>query len=130
MISWGFSCACSICRQPSDHIEASDKRLKTIQELKEKLNDWAEPLPDRTSMAEYLVDLYRTERMEGQIVHAYEAAAYAYAVAGDEFGTKKYATLAWEALTILYGADHELTVDMGEMRTDPQSHRTWKYAAK
>jgi hypothetical protein len=68
--------------------------------------------------------------MEGQISTAYEAAAYAYAVVGDEFMTKKYATLAWESLIIMFGADHELTVDMADMLENPTEHRTWKFGAK
>lgn len=111
-------------------MDASDKRLAMIQEIKEKLNNWTDPLPNRTKMAEYLIDLYKTERMEGQISTAYESAAYAYAVIGDEYMVKKYATLAWESLTILYGGDHELTVEMEELLQKPTEHRTWLYGSK
>jgi len=128
MTSWGFACTCSICRQPADHVHASDKRLAEIKRVKEMLNDWTEPRPDRPKMAEYLVKLYEQERLHAPIATAYEAAAYAYSVIGDEYNTAKWAGLAVEALTILYGSDHELTQDLETLMLKPREHRTWNFS--
>ncbi|KAF2668065.1 SET domain-containing protein [Microthyrium microscopicum] len=130
MVSWGFACSCSICRQPADHIAASDNRIAQIHSIKEKLNDWTTPQPDRTKMAELLIDLYKQERLHAPIATAFEAAAYAYSVIGDRYNTIKYAGQAVEALTILYGADHDLTVDLAGMMNEPETHRTWKFSVK
>ncbi|KAE9985668.1 hypothetical protein EG328_007082 [Venturia inaequalis] len=126
-ISWGFNCACSICRQPSTHVTASDTRLRLIKALKLKLNDWTEDQPNRTAMAETLIQLYQQERLDVPIATAYESAAYAYAIEGDEFTARKYAALAVESMTIYYGASHPLTLDLEVMMLDPKQHRTWLY---
>jgi len=127
-ISWGFACGCSICRQPADHIDLSDKRLQIIKSLKDKLNDWTEPQPERPKMAELLIDLYEQERLFVPMATGYEAAAYAYSVIGDEYRTMMYAGKAVDALTIMYGAEHELTLDMEIMMRDPKLHRTWLFS--
>ncbi|TID21693.1 SET domain-containing protein [Venturia nashicola] len=126
-LSWGFTCSCSICRQPETHVAASDARLRLIKALKEKLNDWTEDQPARAQMAETLIQLYQQERLDVPIATAYESAAYAYAIEGDEFTARKYAALAVESMTILYGASHPLTLDLEVMMLDPTQHRTWHY---
>jgi len=78
-------------------------------------------------MAETLISLYEQERLEVPIATAYESAAYAYAIEGKEFEARKYAMLAVEAMTIMYGADHPLTLDLEVMMLDPKQHRTWLY---
>lgn len=127
MASWGFACSCSICRQPADHINLSDNRLRLIKSLKDELNNWTEPLPQRTQKAELLIDLYKQERLLIPISTGYEAAAYAYSVEGDEVKTQFYAARAVDALTIMYGGEHELTMDMETMMMNPTEHRTWLY---
>jgi hypothetical protein len=78
-------------------------------------------------MAETLIQLYTQERLDVPIATAYESAAYAYAIEGDEFRAKRYAALAVESMTILYGAEHPLTMDLEVMMLDPTQHRTWLY---
>ena len=107
---------------------ASDKRLDQIRKLKDLLNDWTQEKPDRPKMAELLISLYEQERLHAPIATAYEAAAYAYSVIGDEYKTMEYAGKAVEALTILYGADHELTQDLEHLMLEPSKHRTWKFS--
>jgi hypothetical protein len=78
-------------------------------------------------MAETLITLYEQERLDVPIATAYEAAAYAYAIQGDEMRARKYAALSVESMTILYGADHPLTMDLEVMMLNPKDHRTWLY---
>jgi hypothetical protein len=78
-------------------------------------------------MAENLITLYEQERLDVPIATAYESAAYAYAIEGDEFRARKYAALAVESMTIFYGAEHPLTLDLEVMMLDPRQHRTWLY---
>lgn len=125
--SWGFACSCSICRQPADHINLSDKRLRLIKSLKDELNNWTEPLSQRAQKAELLIDLYNQERLLTTISTGYEAAAYAYSVEGNEAMTQLYAAKAVDALTIMYGGEHELTMDLETMMLNPKEHRTWLY---
>jgi hypothetical protein len=127
--SWGFACQCSICRQPASHVAASDKRLRMIKALKILLNDWTEDQPDRVQMAELLTTLYEQERLHVPIATAYEAAAYAYSVMGDEYKAMERAALAVEAMTIFYGADHPLTLDLEMLMLNPKEHRTWLYTS-
>jgi hypothetical protein len=127
MVSWGFACQCSVCRQPKLHVAASDKRLRMIKALKGLLNDWTEDKPDRAQMAELMVTLYEQERLDVPIAQAYEAAAYAYSVVGDEFATMTWASKAVEAMTILYGGEHPLTQDLEVLMLNPSEHRTWLY---
>jgi len=78
-------------------------------------------------MAETLVTLYEQERLDVPIATAYEAAAYAYAIIGNEHKARKYAALSVESMTIMYGAEHPLTVDLEVMMLNPKDHRTWLY---
>lgn len=78
-------------------------------------------------MAETLIQLYQQERLDVPIATAYESAAYAYAIEGDEFTARKFAALAVESMTIFYGATHPLTLDLEVMMLDPSKHRTWLY---
>jgi hypothetical protein len=78
-------------------------------------------------MAETLITLYEQERLDVPIATAYESAAYAYAIEGDEFKARRYAALAVESMTIFYGAEHPLTLDLEVMMLDPKQHRTWLY---
>ena len=126
-LSWGFACQCSICRQPQSHVSASDQRLALIKKIKEQLNDWSEAKPNRAELAETLIELYDRERLYVPIATAYEAAAYAYAMLGNADKAQKYASLSVEAMTILYGADHALTMDLEVMMLNPKDHRTWLY---
>ncbi|KAF2401519.1 SET domain-containing protein [Trichodelitschia bisporula] len=126
-LSWGFNCTCSICRQPADQIAASDDRLGQIAVLRDALNDWTTISPHRAQDAELLVALYEMERLHVPVASGYEAAAYAWAVRGDEARTRMWAAKAVEAMTILYGGDHELTKDLGVLMRDPKNHRTWLY---
>jgi len=127
MASWGFGCTCSLCRLPSDHVEASDKRLKMIHKLKKQLSDWSKPIPDRSKMAELMVELYKQERLDMSLAYAYEHAAYAYAVEGDHYNTVKYASLATDALTIILGKAHS-TIEMEQLMLNPTKHRTWLWS--
>jgi len=129
MVSWGFACQCSLCRQPASHLSASDKRLRMIKALKTLLNDWTEIQPERAQMAELLVTLHEQERLDVPIALAYEAATYAYSIIGDEYKTMTWASKAVEAMTILYGNDHPLTADLEVLMLNPTEHRTWKYQA-
>lgn len=79
-------------------------------------------------MALTLIQLYKQERLDVPIATAYESAAYAYAIEGDEFTARRYAALAVESMTIFYGASHPLTLDLEVMMLDPKMHRTWLYS--
>jgi hypothetical protein len=129
MLSWGFRCTCSLCRQPESHLYASDLRLSMIKSLKERLNDWSEDLPDRSAMALTLVELYHLERLYVPIVSAYEAAAYAFSVAGDRWRAIEWASKAVEAMTIFYGGEHTLARDLEGLMMAPELHRTWLFSA-
>jgi hypothetical protein len=100
-----------------------------IKALKKLLDDWTEIQPERPQMAELLVALHEQERLHVPIALAYEAATYAYSIAGDEYKTMKWASKAVEAMTILYGSDHPLTADLEVLMLNPLQHRTWKYQA-
>jgi hypothetical protein len=128
-VTWGFTCSCSICRQPESHIRASDIRLDLIRNLKDQLNDWSVDNPDRVRMGLTLVELCKMERLYVGITSAYEATAYAYSVAGDRWGAMEYAGKAVEALTIFYGPEHNLTRDLEVMMVEPEKHRTWLWKA-
>jgi hypothetical protein len=128
-LSWGFTCQCSLCRQPWTHIRASDVRLEQIKNLKNELNDWSEDKPHRISMALNMIDLYELEGMWVRVAAGYESAAYAYSVAGDKWNTMKYAAKAVESLTLFYGAEQTLAMDLESMMLQPEKHRTWLWRA-
>jgi hypothetical protein len=124
MLSWGFVCSCSICRQPYDHILASDRRLAKIKEIKAELDDWQRMKP-RVKMSQLLNSLYQQERLSGSA--ALQHATYAYSAEGDEANTIHYASLAVEILTLLMGSESDQTLDMLKLMQDPKSHHSWKF---
>jgi hypothetical protein len=97
--------------------------------LKRSLNDWETPMShaDRIGKAELLVDLYSQDRLWVGLSSGYEAAAYAYAVAGDEQNTKRWASKAVDSLLLLWGDAPDMIGDMEELMLRPTAHRTWKW---
>jgi hypothetical protein len=121
MYSWGFRCSCSICRQPYDHIQASDRRLSKIKEIKAELDDWKKTKP-RIEMSQLLTSLYEQERLSAPA--GLQHATYAYSATGDEANTIHYASLAVELLTLIMGSENDQTLDMLALMTDPKSHHS------
>lgn len=124
MLSWGFRCSCSICRQPHDHILASDRRLTKIREIKAELDDWKKTKP-RIEMSQLLTSLYQQERLSAPA--GLQHATYAYSAKGDEANTIHYASLAVELLTLVVGSENEQTLEMVSLMQDPKSHHSWKF---
>jgi len=124
MASWGFRCSCSICRQPYDHILASDRRLTKIQEIKAELDDWKKIKP-RIELSQLLTSLYQQERLLAPA--GLQHATYAYSAKGDETNTIHYASLAVELLTLIMGSESEQTLDMLRLMQDPKSHHSWNF---
>src|ERR1700678_2620489 len=115
MNSWGFRCSCSICRQPYDHIQASDRRLSKIKQIKAELDDWKKTKP-RIEMSQLLTSLYEQERLSAPA--GLQHATYAYSATGDEANTIQYASLAVELLTLIMGSENEQTLDMLALMQD------------
>ena len=57
---------------------------------------------------------------------AYEIAAFASAMVGDENETRKYANLARRYWRVLAGRDSFEAKSMDELRTDPRGHPSWR----
>lgn len=129
LASWGFDCKCSLCRKPLAQRETSDRRLLMIAELKDKLKDWSDTTFDRTKAAELMISLFEQEGMHGSIGEAYEAAAYAYSVLGDEQNAIKWASKAVDIFSILYGQESDSVKNVLTLMMDPKKHRTWRFRA-
>lgn len=124
--SWGFKCACHACSQDLSQISQSDARVKAIADIEAELEakmrsgeDFSRDIGDR------LVNLYKEERLDNYIAHAYTKAALLKSMVGDMDAAKKYANLAIEALEREYGPDTKDGDAMRELAEKTEEHWSW-----
>lgn len=122
---WGFTCACTLCRQSPDQIHASDTRLRMIAQARRWAQTWTELVPDRIDLAELIVTLYELEDLSMTIYSAYQLAAFAHSAAGNDAKTRAYAAKALEHATLVYGANHKMTKELETLLLKPSEHGTW-----
>lgn len=111
---------------PTSISDASDHRIFEIAEIVEQLEDWSSASHATPEMGEYLVSLYKQERMWGPLAEAYTYAAIEYNAVGKEWKARELAALAVQA-GLLYGGPYDEDVNhMQRLLQDPQSHWSWK----
>jgi hypothetical protein len=120
---WGFDCACSLCSQEPSQQAASDYRIQLIQELKNSFADWNSDTISMPEMAELLVSLYEQERLHGWLGDAYETAALAWNIAGEEWKARRYAALAVQYQAFANRKDKK-DYDMIGLLKSPEAHWT------
>ncbi|KAH8895883.1 SET domain-containing protein [Thozetella sp. PMI_491] len=121
---WGFNCTCQHCLASAAEVAASDARLKRIEALEKKLDDFN----DRSVTAETgkeLVELYEKERLHIYLGHVYTRAALNFALFGEVERASKYAAVAAEAVEREYGREAGDFHSMRMLVEDPRSHWTW-----
>jgi hypothetical protein len=124
---WGFNCTCPLCSSAAHVKQASDERLRMIDQLENELNDLGD---DRTATVEtalLLVSLYQQERLDGVIGDAYMYAAFESAYQGRKPETQKWAALAVEHMAIWRGIEHDYYKAMNRLMLDPESQRSWRH---
>jgi len=118
-----FTCTCSRCRNG----EASDGTLEEIDALQSSLGDWSAESTASVKQAETLIQMYKEEGLDAFLDTAYGYAALTYNAVGSVRGTKKYAKLAADAVTLKYGRS-AADLDMWtELERNPQSHSSWRW---
>ncbi|KAI9647682.1 hypothetical protein NHQ30_004067 [Ciborinia camelliae] len=130
--SWGFSCTCSLCLSSPSLRSNTNHRIKTIISLQEtlsydKLSHF--PPPNYISKALNLIELYKMEGLESHIGDGYRSAALAYATAGKEWESKRYAEWAVESMLVSEGpGNSEVREMMGMARKEEgvRAHWSWK----
>lgn len=126
LTTWGFKCACHACSADLAHIAASDARVKQITDIEDDLEkivgsggDIPKDIGDR------LVELYKEERLDNYIAHAYTKAALLKSMLGDEEATRRYASLAVAALEREYGPGSKDGEAMRELAEKWEEHWSW-----
>lgn len=122
---WGFTCTCSVCKPPPEAVEASDRRLKQMQQLEEQLTNLNQHRNASIQAAHELIALYEEERIHGPIAKAYEYAALEYAYAGQKWMVKRYAQMAVEAGKLWRGPLDPGVKKMEALLEDPENHPRW-----
>lgn len=123
---WGFNCTCSLCSSTPEEVEASDKRIQAIKDLEEELDKAVGGGDLTTEMGERLVKLYREERLETYIGHAYTKAALIYAMFGVDEKAREFASLAADAMAMELGEEAGDVVAMRQLAEKPEEHWAWE----
>lgn len=126
MQDWRFNCTCSLCSSSPSEIAASDARIQAIRDLEEELDKAVGGGDLTTEMGERLVKLYREERLQTYIGHAYTKAALIYAMFGVEGKAKEYAGLAADAMAMELGEEAGDVVAMRELAERTREHWAWE----
>lgn len=126
MSDWGFNCTCSQCSLPPSESAASDARIQAIKDLEEELDKAVGGGDLTTEMGERLVKLYREERLETYIGHAYTKAALIYAMFGVEEKAREFARLAADAMAMELGESAGDVVAMRTLAEKPGEHWAWE----
>ncbi|KAK3955710.1 hypothetical protein QBC32DRAFT_377088 [Pseudoneurospora amorphoporcata] len=124
LADWGFNCTCSLCSSPPSEVAASDARIRAIKDLEEELDKAVGGGDLTTEMGERLVRLFKEERLETYIGHAYTKAALIYAMFGVEAKAREYAGLAADAMAMDLGeeAGDVVATSMRELAERPGQH--------
>lgn len=81
--SWGFDCSCSLCQAPPEYVRESNRRIKTINKLRDQLNDFSADSIATPEMGELFVSLHEMERLYAGIWEAYWLTSLAYNAVGN-----------------------------------------------
>ena len=125
--TWGFDCACHLCTQPEIFSNASDYRLRLIEDLEEELSDRTPQSKATPALAELYVSLHDQEGLLGPIADAYTYAALEYSGVGDLFMAQKYATLSIEAGLLYGGPESSDVLAIADLLQNPRAHWSWLF---
>jgi hypothetical protein len=121
-----FTCTCPRCTSAGK----TDATLQQISSIQAELNDWSssahQPASHYTSLAEHLLDLHRSEGLEGFMDVAFGFAALAYSSVGDAERALMFAKKAKEAVLM---KDGQWAPNLGiweEVLAAPKAHWSWK----
>ena len=124
---WGFNCSCTLCSSTPDVLASSDIRIELIDQLEAELNDLSADRTADITSAEFLINLYKQERLDGVIGDAYMYAAFESAYLGFKRRTQMYAAMAIEHMSLWRGVQHEYTQAMHRLLVDPESQPSWGF---
>ncbi|KAF2274543.1 SET domain-containing protein [Westerdykella ornata] len=116
-----FTCSCPRCSAKA----TTDATLHKIGDLQTALNDWSATSTATPKLAEKLIQLYRTEGLDGFLDVPYGFAALAYNAVGDTTRAIKYAKLAKEAILLKDGPWTPNMQIWTELLKDPTQH--WSF---
>ncbi|TAQ83479.1 hypothetical protein B7494_g8194 [Chlorociboria aeruginascens] len=121
---WGFTCTCSHCSAPHEHIAASDARTEEILNRQSALRDWSPSSAGTPKMAEELIKLYSDEHIYSAVATGYVLAALEHNAVGNSAMAKRYGEAAVEAGLVTAGVDSDVE-DMKALVKNPILH--WSY---
>ncbi|KAK3322402.1 hypothetical protein B0H66DRAFT_554243 [Apodospora peruviana] len=127
---WGFGCVCHLCTRKLARAEASDLRIRLINELLPELQNHNADSRATPEMAELLISLHEQEELWGMMYEVYMYAAQEYNGAGDPWTAIKYAQLAVEWGNTAVGPKESSINDMRALADDPWSHWSWMLRTK
>jgi hypothetical protein len=127
---WGFNCSCTLCSSPEHVLAASDERIQLIEDLEGELNDLSHNRTAGIETAEFLISLYKQERLDGVIGDAYMYAAFEHAYLGLKRRTQMYAALAIEHMSLWRGVKHEYYQAMHRLFVEPERQPSWGFFSK
>ncbi|KAK3692639.1 hypothetical protein B0T22DRAFT_495738 [Podospora appendiculata] len=128
--TWGFQCICHHCTQERARVEASDARIRQINQIKPEFRNWEADSRANPQMAELLISLFEQEQLWGMMYEAYTFAAMEFNGAGDPWTAAKYARLAVEWGLWSVGEKNDDVVEMASLAADPLAHWSWMLRSK
>jgi hypothetical protein len=107
LISWGFTCKCSLCNAPKVEMEKSDQRRERIYEIHDILEQGELNTKVILALREEVEALVDVEQMWPQLVSIYEDITRAFMRIGDFTHAIEFAQLTDRSWTKYGGEFHE-----------------------
>ncbi|KAF2735788.1 hypothetical protein EJ04DRAFT_434374 [Polyplosphaeria fusca] len=123
--NWEFTCKCALCNAPKADIEASDKRLARIAELKYMLPTEPNKGPHLIVALPELIDLMTEEGLIVDRPQYEEILAYAWNAYGDDQRAKEWAGRARMGWEIIAGKGSWEVKRMKNLEEHPKQHQSW-----
>ncbi|KAG0146211.1 hypothetical protein CROQUDRAFT_44743 [Cronartium quercuum f. sp. fusiforme G11] len=125
---YGFECTCSLCSLPDHAVAVSDSRIRMIDELTTALSDWTKDSIATPIMAEYVLELFKIERLDSDLDDAYTMLSLAHNAVGETGKARMYASMALARGIILHGPGWQELEDVLELEQSPETH--WSYGIR
>ncbi|KAK7063692.1 hypothetical protein R3P38DRAFT_2819805 [Favolaschia claudopus] len=128
--NWGFECSCSLCSAEAHIRNASDARVRQINELRDEFEDYTTKSRATPQMGDLMVSLHEQERLIASLYSAYTYAAIEWNGVGEPWVATKYANLAVEYGLPSVGPTDPDVKEMQKLLSDPWGHWSWMLRTK
>ncbi|KAF1837754.1 SET domain-containing protein [Decorospora gaudefroyi] len=121
----GFTCACRLCTANATTIEASNRRLTQIADLKAVLPTSQSDIPQLIGLLPDLISLLEEEELVDELQLYEEILAYTWSSFGIEDRARYWAGRASQHWAVMAGRESWEAKRCADMEKDVKGHSTW-----